>query len=109
MNLTGTGVERESPGLLQTTSELILGTARKCLILAATALPIQGTSSAVSADNAFETKDFVHDQTNSGFKVAPDVSTGSAVMEIRRLSGLTWEQLSALMGVARRSLHFWAS
>jgi len=41
---------------------------------------------------------------------AEDVqSTGSAIMELRRLSGLTWEQLSTLFGVARRSLHFWAS
>lgn len=36
-------------------------------------------------------------------------STGSAIMELRRLSGLTWEQLAVLFGVARRSLHFWAN
>jgi len=36
-------------------------------------------------------------------------STGSAIMELRRRSGLTWEQLAELFGVARRSLHFWAS
>jgi transcriptional regulator with XRE-family HTH domain len=36
-------------------------------------------------------------------------STSSAIMELRRLSGLTWEQLATLFGVARRSLHFWAS
>jgi transcriptional regulator with XRE-family HTH domain len=36
-------------------------------------------------------------------------STSSAIMELRRLSGLTWEQLAKLFDVARRSLHFWAS
>jgi transcriptional regulator with XRE-family HTH domain len=28
---------------------------------------------------------------------------------LRRLSGLTWEQLAQLFNVSRRSLHFWAS
>lgn len=36
-------------------------------------------------------------------------STGAAIMELRRLSGLTWDQLARLFGVSRRSLHFWAS
>ena len=36
-------------------------------------------------------------------------TTSSAIMELRRLSGLTWEQLAKLFNVARRSLHFWAS
>lgn len=36
-------------------------------------------------------------------------STSAAIMELRRLSGLTWEHLATLFGVSRRSLHFWAS
>jgi DNA-binding transcriptional regulator YiaG len=32
-----------------------------------------------------------------------------AVNEIRKLSGLTWEQLAKILNVSRRSLHFWAS
>jgi hypothetical protein len=36
-------------------------------------------------------------------------STGAAIMELRRISGLTWDQLTRLFGVTRRSLHFWAS
>lgn len=32
-----------------------------------------------------------------------------ALADLRRISGLTWEQLSRVFGVARRSLHFWAS
>mgnify|MGYP001033703407 CR=1 FL=1 len=52
-------------------------------------------------------------QTNAGrtyIEEAEEVqNTSSAIMELRRLSGLTWEQLATLFGVARRSLHFWAS
>jgi transcriptional regulator with XRE-family HTH domain len=33
----------------------------------------------------------------------------AAVNELRRLSGLTWEQLAKILNVSRRSLHFWAS
>jgi transcriptional regulator with XRE-family HTH domain len=36
-------------------------------------------------------------------------STAAAVLEIRRLSGLTWEELADLFDVSRRSVHHWAS
>lgn len=36
-------------------------------------------------------------------------SVQTALLELRRLSGLTWDQLARLFGVSRRSLHFWAS
>ena len=36
-------------------------------------------------------------------------STASAINELRRLSGLTWDQLADLFGTSRRALHFWAS
>ena len=32
-----------------------------------------------------------------------------AIFELRRLTGLTWEELAALLSVARRSLHLWAN
>jgi DNA-binding transcriptional regulator YiaG len=35
--------------------------------------------------------------------------TRAVVSESRRLAGLTWKQLARVFGVARRSLHFWAS
>ena len=35
--------------------------------------------------------------------------TSQAISELRRISGLTWEQLAQLFGVSRRSVHFWAS
>jgi len=50
-------------------------------------------------------------QTNSGVRAIENSynSSISAIMELRRISGLTWEQLARLFVVSRRSLHFWAS
>ncbi|PSB03653.1 helix-turn-helix domain-containing protein [Merismopedia glauca] len=52
------------------------------------------------------------DMTTSGVTL-PSISstevTQKALNELRRLSGLTWEQLAKLFNVSRRSLHFWAS
>ena len=39
----------------------------------------------------------------------PVESTAEAVMEIRRRSGLTWEELGNLFDVSRRSVHHWAN
>ncbi|MBV6418701.1 MAG: hypothetical protein CMLOHMNK_03631 [Steroidobacteraceae bacterium] len=38
-----------------------------------------------------------------------DGAFASAVLEVRRRSGLTWEQLATLFGVDRRSVHLWAA
>lgn len=48
------------------------------------------------------------EQTNAGASL-PDEGSGAAIAELRRVSGFTWDQLSRLFGVTRRSLHFWAS
>lgn len=49
------------------------------------------------------------EQTSSGVPIPVPDEVGAGVSELRRLSGLTWEQLARLIGVSRRSLHFWAS
>lgn len=56
------------------------------------------------------------DSTASGSSWAlQDVNEGSpeatrrAISELRRISGLTWDQLGELFDVSRRSVHFWAS
>lgn len=36
-------------------------------------------------------------------------ATRKAVSDLRRISGLTWEQVGQLFEVSRRSVHFWAS
>ena len=52
------------------------------------------------------------EMTTSGIAVelisSPE-STQKAISELRRLSGLTWDQLARLFNVSQRSLHFWAS
>lgn len=35
-------------------------------------------------------------------------STGKAVMEIRQMADLTWEETATLFGVSRRAVHHWA-
>lgn len=56
----------------------------------------------------------VSERTTSGLTpssqpVASTEATRTALNELRKLSGLTWEQLARLFNVSRRSLHFWAS
>jgi DNA-binding transcriptional regulator YiaG len=52
------------------------------------------------------------EMTTSGLTLTATSSpeaTQKALSELRRLSGLTWDQLAKLFNVSRRSLHFWAS
>ncbi|GAB1541811.1 hypothetical protein NUACC21_44840 [Scytonema sp. NUACC21] len=56
----------------------------------------------------------ISERTTSGLNLVPQSTdsteaTRAALNEIRKLSGLTWEQLARLFNVSRRSLHFWAS
>ena len=43
------------------------------------------------------------------FLLEPAESTAEAIMEIRRRSGLTWQELGELFDVSRRSIHHWAN
>lgn len=72
-------------------------------------LAIQGTSSSETLCVWIEER-AAAEQTNSGL-VAIDGTAmpNAAIAELRRRSGLTWDQLARLFGVARRSVHFWAS
>lgn len=49
------------------------------------------------------------EQTTAGSSIIPVDHAGPTIAELRRLSGLTWDQLARLFKVSRRSLHFWAS
>ncbi len=49
------------------------------------------------------------DQTSAGASLRASISVGSAIGELRRRSGLTWDQLARVFNVSRRALHFWAS
>ena len=43
------------------------------------------------------------------FVFKPTESTGEAILEIRRRSGLKWKELSDLFDVSRRTVHHWAN
>lgn len=47
--------------------------------------------------------------TNTGVVAVSPEGAGAAIAEVRRLTGLTWEQLARVFAVSRRSLHLWAS
>jgi len=64
-----------------------------------------GASVVVETD-VDRTSDHTADEDRSGNAPHGD---GSTISELRRLSGLTWDQLARLFDVSRRSLHFWAS
>ncbi len=48
-------------------------------------------------------------QTSAGTTAVLTEPAGSAIGQLRRLSGFTWDQLARLFNVSRRSLHLWAS
>ena len=43
------------------------------------------------------------------FDYMPAESTAEAIMEVRRRSGLTWQEIAELFEVSRRSVHHWAN
>lgn len=53
------------------------------------------------------------DQTTVGISELPGLKKNennrTAIHELKKLSGLTWDQLAQLFNVTRRTLHFWAS
>jgi transcriptional regulator with XRE-family HTH domain len=77
------------------------------LILVAGTLSPPGTSGAppLPAQRRFE----VIAQTTSGPMPAEHATTGSMLFALRRLSGLSLQQLSQLLGLSRHQLHLWAS
>ena len=75
-------------------------------VLLATTLPAPATASTYEAPRLIE-------RTATGppgqIEHVTAESTAEAIMEIRRRSGLTWEELSDLFDVSRRSVHHWAN
>jgi DNA-binding transcriptional regulator YiaG len=48
-------------------------------------------------------------KTDAGQPAAEGATHVTAITELRRLTGLTWDQFATLFGVSRRAVHFWAS
>lgn len=88
-----------------------------------TLVAVSGALAGISTSSSEETRvlDLPYDVvsfTTAGTRFAPVTeyghdasaeSTRQAINELRRISGLTWEQLGSLFSVSRRSVHFWAS
>ena len=66
------------------------------------------TAQALPADGGLRSQRTAY-QTSAGTSVDVALRSATAIGELRRLSGLTWDQLARLFNVSRRSLHFWAS
>ena len=86
------------------------------IIVVSGALAVSGTSSAEPARLWEAAYLYESEATASGLgweqhAETPDETetTRQAISELRRVSGLTWEQLGELFDVSRRSVHFWAS
>lgn len=86
------------------------------VIVVSGALSVPGTSSAEPARLWEES--YVHESTATAsgpsWEQHAEIpneaeTTRQAISELRRISGLTWEQLGELFDVSRRSVHFWAS
>lgn len=70
--------------------------------------PITATSSGTFERNFLPALEI----TTSGLTLPSTNSaetTRIAINQLRKLSGLTWDQLARLFNVSRRSIHFWAS
>lgn len=79
-------------------------------------LPVFPVLSGTATNKPISDQDLllVLERTNSGFPLSFQSANlaeanRDALNELRKLSGLTWEQLAKLFNVSRRSLHFWAS
>jgi transcriptional regulator with XRE-family HTH domain len=68
-----------------------------------------GTSSAPALTTPTRVSFGTHGHTTAGASAVEIDGADARIAELRRRSGFTWEQLSRLFGVSRRSLHFWAS
>lgn len=85
---------------------------RSNLATAITAIAVAATPLESGTASTYEIPPFI-ERTAAGpvgqIMPVPPESTGEAILEIRRRSGLTWEELGGLFDVSRRSVHHWAS
>jgi DNA-binding transcriptional regulator YiaG len=68
-----------------------------------------GTSSAQALPAEMVSRAHAQQQTTAGARATQPERSRKAIVELRRLSGFTWDQLARLFNVSRRSVHFWAS
>jgi DNA-binding transcriptional regulator YiaG len=79
------------------------------VILVSGALSVSGTTSNEFAKYWSDELAAISHTTGGQLADSATISSSASIAELRRRSGLTWDQLARLFGVARRSVHFWAS
>ncbi len=103
-----------------TTTTYLTGCAQTIVLVAGSLSP-QGTTSAPmniqTPDHQYEVSTSASNgsiicledpQIEDALEPSNEV-TQRTICELRRISGLTWDQLRELFGVSRRTVHFWAS
>ena len=109
MNLLAIGNSRHQFASIRTSGDGTLQEARDWVIHIGGALSVQGTT-ATESQTLWWGEMAAAEQTNSGLAAIDDTRQPSgAIAELRRRSGLTWDQIACLFHVARRSVHFWVS
>ena len=70
-----------------------------------------GMSAPATASTTYQLHVATHTTSGPQAQVAvkPIETTAMAVMEVRRRSDLTWDELGGLFGVSRRNVHLWAN
>lgn len=110
MNLIEVNPCRDPSIPLPTSGAGSLQRAMDTVISVGGALGVGGTA---TTDKAFPSMPMTGawaEQTSGGCASSDEyASTSAAINELRRRSGLTWEQLARMFRVTRRSIHLWAS
>lgn len=96
---TGLGVERP----FDATSSGLFAMVGQVMVIGSILVADPGTSPSIRVSNQ------TCDQTSVGTPVGEEPSTAVSIAFVRRVSGLTWDELADLFDVSRRSVHFWAS
>lgn len=88
---------------------MLIGSIREPILAGLIFAGLSGTSPALSLQPTCQLSPLTLERTSSGEAVRTTASSGAAIAELRRLTGLTWDQLARLFKVSRRAVHFWAS
>ena len=70
---------------------------------------IFGEPTTISNYDPIHTNESTTANITGQINLIPTKTTAGAILEIRRRSGLTWDELSEVFDVSRRSVHLWAN
>ncbi len=88
---------------------LMFGAPQKVPALICDELLLTGRAWETETSSSYSTNASFYPTSAGPITEPPPPPTADAILQIRRLSGLTWEELSDLFDVSRRSVHHWAS